>query len=169
MLNGRVWESGVIRAVGLRLGLLPSELAGLFNIPASAILVLKLLPVKGVLGSALMGLAVTVGDEDVRYRGDEDEDGAGGISASSSPANMCAPARRRKLSLNEALLKSNAPRLEPMLSLPSLTFGDDLRKDLFLELDLVDDAEASGGLGVQALPDESWCIALTRLGPGVTL
>lgn len=98
-----------MRVVGLEVGLLPSDDAGLSITPASAMRVRRLFPVKGVLGSAVrMGLAVTVGDEDVRYLGDDeddDEEAAGvGISVSSKPASMWAPAWRRKLSLNEALL-----------------------------------------------------------------
>ena len=92
----RVYESGSMRVVGLEAGLLPSDDVGLSIIPASAILVLKLLPVKGDLGSAArIGLAVTVGDGEVRYLGEadtDDEADAGGRSASSKPASMCAPA-----------------------------------------------------------------------------
>lgn len=94
-----------MRVVGLELGLLPSEDAGLSSMPASAMRVRRLLPVKGVLGSApRMGLAVTVGDDEVRYLGEKDKDWRGEGFASSRPASMLAPAWRRKLSLKEALL-----------------------------------------------------------------
>lgn len=82
-----------MRVVGLEIGLLPSEDVGLSITPASAIRVRKLLPVNGVLGSAVrMGLAVTVGDDELRYLGEGDDEAAGGSSVSSSPASMCAPA-----------------------------------------------------------------------------
>ncbi len=85
--------SNTILAVGLLAGLLPSDDAGLLSMPASAILVRKLLPVNGVLGSAaLTGLAVTVGDEEVRYLGEDDDDCGCIVSVSSKPASICAPA-----------------------------------------------------------------------------
>lgn len=114
-----------------------------------------------------MGLAVTVGDEELRYLGEEAEDDAGGRGASSRPASMCAPACRRKLSLNEALLKSKVPKLEPMLSLPRpKLFGDALCIDRLLDFER--EASASG-LGVQAARELSVSSVRRRLGPGVAL
>lgn len=86
-------ESKAILAVGLLAGLLPSDEAELLSMPASAILVRKLLPVNGVVGSAaLTGLAVTVGDEDVGYLGEDDDVCGCVVSVSSNAASICAPA-----------------------------------------------------------------------------
>lgn len=66
---------------------------------------------------------MTVGEEELRYLGEEDVDEGSGSGASSRPASIRAPARRKKLSLKEALLKSNVPKLEPMLSFVSASLA----------------------------------------------